>query len=232
MLRLFHVAHVTQNKRYVLSLTWHERFSCKDEGFTAESSQISRRLFVDYVKKNAPKSVWHVQHEYLSSFNQSYHWFVALSSLFPSSCALNSLTTFPSSWYELHSEYQRLLTCSTAFRYSLWICICLIIKACWLVFYAGPRYIWARLDYHQVCIPSKENITWAIFAKINTGIRDPHSHDLLPVLGTMFERGRGKQRSGGEGLFFQHPLFHVYGLNLADISILSWGKSRLDHTEQ
>ena len=58
MLRLFHVAHVTQNKRYVLSLTWHERFSCKskDEEFTAESSQISRRLLVDYVKKMLQKA--------------------------------------------------------------------------------------------------------------------------------------------------------------------------------
>ena len=109
---------------------------------------------------------------------------------------------------------------------------CLIIKDCWLLFYAGPRYIWARLDHHQVCIPSKGNVTWAIFTKINTGTRDPHSHYLFPVPGTMFERGRGKQRSWGEGLFFQLPLFHVHGLNLADISILSWDKSRLDHTEQ
>ena len=66
--------------------------------------------------------------------------------------------------------------------------------ACWLVFYAGPRYIWARLDHHQVCIPSKGNISWGIFAKINTGIRDPHSHDLFPVPGTMFVGGWGEQR--------------------------------------
>ena len=33
----------------------------------------------------APKSVLHVQHDYLSSFNQSNHWFVVLSLTLPSS---------------------------------------------------------------------------------------------------------------------------------------------------
>ena len=36
------------------------------------------------------KSVPHVQHDYLSSFNQSNHWFVALILPFSSSFLLNS----------------------------------------------------------------------------------------------------------------------------------------------
>ena len=41
--------------------------------------KISRLLLADYIKKIAPKSVPHVQHDYYSSFSQSNHWFVALS---------------------------------------------------------------------------------------------------------------------------------------------------------
>ena len=47
--------------------------------------KISRRRLADYVKKFAPKGVPHVQLDYFSSFNQSNHWFVALSSLLWSS---------------------------------------------------------------------------------------------------------------------------------------------------
>ena len=35
--------------------------------------KISRRRLADYLKKCAPKSVPHVQHDYVSSFNQSNH---------------------------------------------------------------------------------------------------------------------------------------------------------------
>ena len=47
--------------------------------------KISRRHLADYVKKIAPKSVEHVQHDYFSSLNQSNNWFMALSLLLPSS---------------------------------------------------------------------------------------------------------------------------------------------------
>ena len=93
LLRLFHVDHVVQNTRIVLSLAWYERFSCKGkewkiycyercrqhlnyENFTSSFSRLRQNI--------APKSVPHVQHDYFSSFNQSNHWFVALSLTLPS----------------------------------------------------------------------------------------------------------------------------------------------------
>ena len=56
VLRLFHVGHVVH---------W---FSCKVR--TSDMKILGRR---------ASKGVPHVQHGYFSSFNQSNHWFVALS---------------------------------------------------------------------------------------------------------------------------------------------------------
>ena len=41
--------------------------------------KICRLRLAGYVKKIAPKSVRHVQHDYFSSFNQSNLWFVALT---------------------------------------------------------------------------------------------------------------------------------------------------------
>ena len=69
------------------------RAKAKNERFTAAGSdfvvriwemKISRRRLADYVK-NCSKSLPHVQHDYFSSFNQSNHWFVALSWSLPSS---------------------------------------------------------------------------------------------------------------------------------------------------
>ena len=61
----------------------------KNDRFSAavktSNMKISRLRLADYVKKIAPKSVLHMQHDYFSSFNQSNHWFVKLSLLMPSS---------------------------------------------------------------------------------------------------------------------------------------------------
>ena len=59
----------------------------KNERFTAASSRCRQNLKYENftssfgrLRQNiAPKSVVHVQHDYLSSFNQLNHWFVALS---------------------------------------------------------------------------------------------------------------------------------------------------------
>ena len=91
LLRLFHVDHVVQNRRSALSLAWHEWFH--NERFTTASSRCRHNLkyenftssFARLPQNIAPKSVLHVQHDYLSSFNQSNHWFVALSLTLPSS---------------------------------------------------------------------------------------------------------------------------------------------------
>ena len=59
----------------------------KNERFTAENSRCRQNLkyenftssFGRLRQKNAPKSVPRVQHDYFSTFSQSYHdWFVAL----------------------------------------------------------------------------------------------------------------------------------------------------------
>ena len=97
LLRLFHVNQFVQNKRTALSLAWYEWFSCKGkewkmyccklalssepqikfENFTSSFSRLRQNI--------APKSVPHVQHDCFSLFNQSNHWFVALSLTLPSS---------------------------------------------------------------------------------------------------------------------------------------------------
>ena len=63
------------------------RVKAKKERFTAASSRCRQNLkFENFpssfgrLRQNiAPKNVLHVQHDYFSSFNQSNHWFVALS---------------------------------------------------------------------------------------------------------------------------------------------------------
>jgi len=65
----------------------------KSERFTAASSRCRQNLKCENFTSSfgrlhqniAPKSVPHVQHDYFSSFNQSNHWFVALSLTLPSS---------------------------------------------------------------------------------------------------------------------------------------------------
>ena len=65
----------------------------KNERFTAASSRCRQNLKYENftssfgrLRQNiAPESVPHVQHDYFSSFNQSNHWFVALSLMMPSS---------------------------------------------------------------------------------------------------------------------------------------------------
>ena len=96
LLRLFHVGHVVQNMRSALSLAWHEWCSCKgkewkSERFTAASSHCRQNLKYENFSSSfgrlrqniAPKSVPHVLHDYFSSFNESNHWFVALSLTLP-----------------------------------------------------------------------------------------------------------------------------------------------------
>ena len=69
------------------------RVKAKKERFTAASSRCRQNLKYENfpsssgrLRQNiAPKSVLHVQHDYFSSFNQSNHWFVALSLTLPSS---------------------------------------------------------------------------------------------------------------------------------------------------
>ena len=115
LLLLFHVDHVEQNRR-----TWlHFRLlgtngfhvKAKSERFTASSlfycelalstePQIWKIHVVVWQTGSqniAPKSVLHVQPDYFSSFNQSNHWFVALS------------LTLPSSNLKLHTGYATIL---------------------------------------------------------------------------------------------------------------------------
>ena len=90
VLRLFHVGHVVQSRRSTLSHAWHEWFSCKGKEWKIYycglvlSSELQKWKFHFFVwqtvtGKIVPKSMPHVQHDYLSSFNQSNHLFVALS---------------------------------------------------------------------------------------------------------------------------------------------------------
>ena len=90
-----YVGHVVWNRWRVLSLAWHKWFSCEGRerkiyrcGRALSSEpQISNFLVVIWqtTSKIALKSVPHVQHDYFSLFNQSNHWFVALSLPFTSS---------------------------------------------------------------------------------------------------------------------------------------------------
>ena len=94
VLRLCHVSHVARNRPSVLSLAWHEWFSCKGIKNTrciAAGSRCRQNLKYENItssfgrlrqKKIAPKSVQHVQHDYFASSNQSFHCFPSLSSWF------------------------------------------------------------------------------------------------------------------------------------------------------
>ena len=85
----------------------------KTERFTPASSRCRQNLkyetftslFGRLRQKIAAKSVLHVQHDYFSSFNQSNHWFVALSLTLPSSdlklpfyCCELALSSEPQIW--------------------------------------------------------------------------------------------------------------------------------------
>ena len=67
------------------------RVKAKKERFTAASSRCRQNFkyenfpsLLGKLRQNtAPKSVPHGQHDYFSSFNQSNHWFVALSLTLP-----------------------------------------------------------------------------------------------------------------------------------------------------
>ena len=83
VLQFFHV-----DWRGVLSLSWlSSDVKAKNERFTAASSRCRRNLrYEDFKscfgrvrKKIGSKSVPHVQYDYFSFFNQSNHWFVALT---------------------------------------------------------------------------------------------------------------------------------------------------------
>ena len=84
-LQLFHVGHFYKiGSVSVLSLYWHDWFSCGEEE-NERSSSIKYENFTSLFgrpgQKLSPESVPHVQHDYFSSLNQSYYWFVTLSSL-------------------------------------------------------------------------------------------------------------------------------------------------------
>ena len=85
-LQLFHVGHFYKiGEVSVLSLYWHDWFSCGEEE-NERSSSIKYENFTSLFgrpwQKLPPESVPHVQHDYVSSLNQSYYWFVTLSSLY------------------------------------------------------------------------------------------------------------------------------------------------------
>ena len=85
VLWLFHVGHVVRYGQSFLSLDWYYWLSCKGRMndfllparvvVRTSNLKISRHRLAYY----APKSVPQVQLSYFSWFNQSYHWFVALS---------------------------------------------------------------------------------------------------------------------------------------------------------
>ena len=92
---LFHVGHVVQNRRSVLSLAWYEWFICKgkewkiyccDPALSSEAQIWKFHVVVwqttskHCTKKRAARAA-----RLFSSFNQSNHWFVTLSSTLPSS---------------------------------------------------------------------------------------------------------------------------------------------------
>ena len=95
LLRLFHVDHVVQNRRSYFRLLCTNGFhvKAKSERFSATSSRCRQNLKYENftssfgrLRQNiAAKSVPHVEHDCFSSFNQSNHWFVALSLTLPSS---------------------------------------------------------------------------------------------------------------------------------------------------
>ena len=75
--------------RNVLSLISANVFHVKaeNERLTAAGSRCRQNLKLELFtfRKIALKCVPHVQHDYFSSFTQSYHWFVALLLMLPSS---------------------------------------------------------------------------------------------------------------------------------------------------
>ena len=85
--------------RSALLHVWHERLAngewkiyCRRFALSTEPQIWKYTSSFGRLRQNiAPKSVPHVQHDCFSSFNQSNHWFVALSLPLPSSF-LNELT--------------------------------------------------------------------------------------------------------------------------------------------
>ena len=68
---------VKAKKKRVTAASSRCRQNLKYENFPSSFGRLRQNI--------APKSVPHVQHDYFSSFNQSNHWFVALSLTLPSS---------------------------------------------------------------------------------------------------------------------------------------------------
>ena len=85
-LQLFHVGHFYKKAEVsVLSLYWCNWFSCREEKNERSSSikyENFTSLFGRLRQKISPESVPHGQHDYFSSLNQSWYWFVTLSSLY------------------------------------------------------------------------------------------------------------------------------------------------------
>ena len=67
--------HVKAKSERFTGATPRCRQNLKYENFTSSFSRLRQNI--------APKSVPHVQHDYFSSFDQSNHWFVALSLMLP-----------------------------------------------------------------------------------------------------------------------------------------------------
>ena len=95
-------------KSLICELIPNERFSCKGREWKiyccqlSSNSKMSLRCSTDYVKGMYLhcKCVPHVQNDYLSSFNQSNHWFVALSQI-PIWCN----TWFMHAKWQCHAHY-------------------------------------------------------------------------------------------------------------------------------
>ena len=90
LLRIFHVGRVVKKigeVHFRLLGTNGFQVKAENERFTVTSSRCRQNLKYENftslfgrLRQNiAPKSVPHVQHDYIFSFNQSNHWFVALS---------------------------------------------------------------------------------------------------------------------------------------------------------
>ena len=63
--------HVKTKNEEFTAVRSHCRQKVKCENFTSSFGRLRQNI--------ASKSVPHVQHDYFSSFNQSNHWFVALT---------------------------------------------------------------------------------------------------------------------------------------------------------
>ena len=137
-------------RRTALSLAWYEWFSykgkewkiyCCELALLSEPQVWKFHVVVWQTTLNiATKSVPHVQHDYFSPFNQSNHWFVALSFKLPS-----SNLKLP----DVYSEYGYslvLITCCRDLNGNRGSQICLISWK-YLMHFKTPRNLFKVLQF-------------------------------------------------------------------------------------